>query len=65
MSYKEKRIAAGYTQETVAKLLGVSTAAVCLYEKGRADPPVATLHKMAALYRCTLDDLMKGEGRKK
>ena len=65
MGYREKRIEAGYTQEAVAKLLGISNSAVCLYEKGRADPSVETLHKMAVLYRCTLDELMKGEGRKK
>ena len=65
MGYREKRIEAGYTQEAVAKLLGISNSVVCLYEKGRADPTVETLHKMAVLYRCTLDELMKGEGRKK
>lgn len=65
LGYREKRIEAGYTQEAVAKLLGISNSSVCLYEKGRTDPPVETLHKMAVLYRCTLDELMKGEGRKK
>lgn len=64
MSYKEQRKKAGYSQKTVANLLGVSVSAVSLYETGKADPPVVVLHKLAALYRCSLDELMKGEGRK-
>lgn len=64
MSYKEQRKKAGYSQKTVANLLGVSVSAVSLYETGKADPSVVVLHKLAALYRCSLDELMKGEGRK-
>nr|DAQ92727.1 MAG TPA: Helix-turn-helix XRE-family like protein [Caudoviricetes sp.] len=64
LSYKEQRKKAGYSQKTVADLLGISVSAVSLYETGKADPSVAVLHKLSALYRCTLDELMKGEGRK-
>ena len=55
MSYKEQRKKAGYSQKTVADLLGISVSAVSLYETGKADPSVAVLHKLSALYRCTLD----------
>ena len=41
MSYKEQRKKAGYSQKTVANLLGVSVSAVSLYETLRYSPKLA------------------------
>lgn len=65
MAYRECRIKAGFKQRHVAKELGVTPPTVCAWEKGTAEPKADNLRKLALLYGCTVDALMKGEGTKK
>lgn len=44
------RVKLGYTQEQIAKYLGVSTAAVTQYETGTRIIPAATVSKLALLF---------------
>ncbi len=50
---------AGYTQESLAEVLGVSRQAVGKWESGQALPEAATLLTLADLLGCTLDQLMR------
>lgn len=59
MRLQEARAKAGLSQRAVAKELGITDAAVCLWETGRNLPRAALLPKLAALYGCTVDDLLR------
>ena len=48
----------GFTQETLAKALGINRPSVGAYEEGRAAPRLATLSKMAALFQVSVDELI-------
>lgn len=61
MGYREQRKKCGYSQKAVADLVGVSISAVSLWESGKTEPTAATLRKLATLYRCTVDELLKEE----
>lgn len=50
---------AGYTQETLAEVLGISRQAVGKWEAGQALPEAATLIDLADLLGCSLDTLMR------
>ena len=52
---------AGYTQETLAEVLGVSRQAVGKWEGGQGLPEAATLITLADLLGCSLDQLMREE----
>lgn len=60
MTFFQARQKAGLTQSQVAKALGVDQSAVCLWETGKTSPRAATLFKIAKLYGCTVDELLKG-----
>lgn len=62
MSFKEKRIAAGLTQQNVADALGIDQGAVSHWERGKNTPRISILRKLAVLYHCTVDDLLREEG---
>ena len=64
MGYRECRVKRGIKQTAVAKILGVSASAVCAWERGVSEPKADIIRKLAALYECSIDELMKGEGRK-
>ena len=53
------RIAAQLLQIKVADALGVSQSTVSGWETGVAHPGAEKLPKIAALYNCTIDDLLK------
>ena len=55
---KEKRKAAGLTQEQVAKRLGVTAPAVNKWEKGSTYPDVTLLPALARLLGTDLNTLM-------
>ncbi len=55
---KEKRREKGLTQKQVADKLCVSESTICLYEKGQRKPSVDMLVKYAAIFDCTLDELV-------
>lgn len=61
MSFRKARQAAQLTQAQVADALGVSGAAVALWDKGDTLPRAALLPKIAELYGCTIDELLKKE----
>lgn len=53
--YRKKN---NFTQETVSKLVGVSRAAISGYERGSSEPELATLRKLAAIYKVSADTLL-------
>jgi transcriptional regulator with XRE-family HTH domain len=61
MAIKERRKVAGLTQQQVADSLGISDAAVVQWEKGKTLPKTEFLPKLAKLFGCTIDELLKEE----
>lgn len=59
MRLQEARTKAGLSQRAVAKELGITDAAVCLWETGKTLPRAALLPKLAALYGTTVDELLR------
>lgn len=55
---KELRQAKGLTQQELGKLLGVTKASICCYEKETRTPPIETIIDMMALYNVTSDFLI-------
>lgn len=53
------RTRAGLSQRAVAKELGITDAAVCLWETGKTMPRAALLPRLAALYGTTVDELLR------
>lgn len=53
------RTRARLSQRAVAKELGITDAAVCLWETGKTLPQAALLPKLAVLYNCTVDELLR------
>ena len=53
----ERRKAAGYTQQSLAQLLGVERATLGMWEIGRSWPSAALLPQMADLLLCSIDEL--------
>ena len=63
MRFFEMRKAAGISQEGAAKLLGVTQSALSQWERGITCPDSRRLCAVAALYGCTVDDLLKDNTR--
>lgn len=61
MGFKEMRLKAGKTILDVQNALSVSDAAVYYWESGAFKPAADKLLKLAKLYNCSVDDLLKGE----
>lgn len=59
MGFLSQRKKAWLTQFEVAEKVGVDQSAVSFWEKGKYFPRVAVLKKLADLYHCTVDDLLK------
>ncbi len=59
MSFLSARTNAGLSQAKVARELGITDAAVCLWETGKTRPRASLLVKLAALYGCTVDELLR------
>lgn len=59
LTLRERRIAAGMTQEQLAKKLDVDQAAVSHWENGKSRPVSKSLKKLARLYKCTVAELME------
>lgn len=60
MYISEIRKQKGYSQKYVAKAVGVSQNALCQYEKGKRKPSPELLIKLADLFNCTIDELIRG-----
>lgn len=58
MAIKEKRIAAGMSQEQLAEASGVTRASISRYENGERRPNAWTAIKIARALRCTVEDLL-------
>lgn len=61
MSLASARAKAGLSQKAVADKLCITDAAVCLWETGKTLPRASLLPKLAALYDCTVDELLRGD----
>ena len=61
MGLKEMRKRAGMSVLDVQKALNVSDAAVYYWENGTTMPTVDKLIKLAELFGCTIDELVKSE----
>ncbi len=55
---KNLRTKNGYTQATLAKMLGISTSAVGMYEQGRREPDSALLKKICEVFSVSTDYLL-------
>ena len=58
MSFYQARKKAGLTQAVVAEKLGITAASVCQWETGKNLPRAEKLPEIAALYGCTVNDLL-------
>lgn len=65
MGFWEARIAAGLTASDVAKTLKVSQTAVFEWESGKHLPHARRLMQIAALYDCSIYDLLTPAGKPK
>ena len=55
------RTKAGYSQEQLAELLGVSRQAVSRWEVGQGKPEIDNVVKLAQIYRVSVDYVLTGE----
>ncbi len=55
---KDARTYRGFSQEEVAKYLGVSRSSVSLMETGQRGVDTLELQKLARLYECSIDELV-------
>lgn len=60
MTLKERRVAAGYKQDYVAYYCDVDQSAVSHWEHERTKPARKYRRKLARLYKCKEDELLKG-----
>lgn len=63
MSFLSAREKIGLTQKEVAEKMGVDQSAVSFWETGKTAPRAAMLVKLAGLYCCTVDDLLRWEAK--
>lgn len=59
--FKELREAAGFTQSSVAKYLGVDQSYISKFEKDERQFSIDLLSKAVILFGCSLDELMTGK----
>ena len=59
MTLKERRVAANLKQEDVARELEVDQSTVCKWEVLGSKPLPKYQRKLAALFDCSVEDLMK------
>lgn len=63
MGLREMRLKANLQVKDVMKALGVSDAAVYYWELGTNKPSADNLIKLANLYHCSIDDLIREGGK--
>lgn len=59
MSFYNARKAANLTQAQAADLIGVTDATISQWENGETRPKTSRLAKVAEVYGCTIDELLK------
>ena len=63
MGFLSERKKAGLTQFEVAEKVGVDQSAVSFWENGKYLPRASILMKLAKLYHCTVDELLREEDK--
>lgn len=63
MSFRSARENAGYSQQDIARILGVDGTTPGKWELGINMPRAATLARLAALYCCTIEQLLEPDVR--
>lgn len=58
-----RRRAAGLSQQSVAQALNVTRQAVSAWERGLSEPDALSLTRLADLYGCAVDELLRGGAR--
>ena len=53
----QKRVEKGYTQDTLAKLAGISAAQMSNIEQGKNKPTSVTLYKLSKALECDFEEL--------
>ncbi len=53
------RKAKGLSQQDVGEALGISQAAVAMWETGKSKPTIDKLQKLAELFGCSIDNLFE------
>ena len=61
MGFVNPRKKAGYTQGEVAKALNITDSAVNQWESGKTRPRAGLLVRLAKLYNCTIDELLRAD----
>ena len=61
MNIEKRRIAAGMSQLQLSRLVGVQQNTISQYEKGKREPSLEVLIKLADIFGCTIDELVRGE----
>ncbi len=59
MSLKEFRLNANLTQEELAKRVGLKKNTICAYEKGKRNPTIKNLSKVANALGVSVEKLLK------
>lgn len=57
----ERRAQLGVSQETLAKMVGVSRQTIISVENGKHDPSLSLAFNMATVFGCTVDELFQPE----
>lgn len=57
--FAKLRIQKGLTQQELADLVGVKRSTVAMWEKKKSFPRADKLIRLAKIYGCTVDDLLK------
>ena len=60
MNLKFFRVKEGLTRSDLADLLGLDRTTIVKWETGKSYPRADTLIKLADLFECTIDDLLRG-----
>lgn len=64
MSFLSARENVGLTQKEVADKLGLDQSAVSLWETGKTAPRASVLVRLAGLYCCSVDELLRTDSPK-
>lgn len=59
MSMRQQREKNKMTQEALAEVMGISRSIVAMWETGRAMPTTDKLVKLAEIFHCTVDEVLK------
>lgn len=58
---REYRNKLGLKQSELCKLIDVAPSTISMWETGESQPRVETLKKLAEIFGCTVDDLLKDD----